>query len=174
MATAATRRPYVVGVFDDHYKADEAVTELIAAGFTAREVGTIVRDRNVPLGEDEKAEAYGEASIERTAAGAVTGAILGGALGAVSSLVIPGFGPVLLTGMLVMAAAGGFAGGFAGLISSAQLSDAQKHYYHQEVLRGKTLVAVNAGDRYSEAVAILEGCGARDVTREQTGAPTRV
>jgi len=108
MATStAIRRSHVVGVFDDHYKADEAVTELIAAGFTAKEIGTIVRDSNVPLGEDEKADAYGEASIERTATGAVTGAILGGALGAVSSILIPGFGPVLLTGMLVMASAFG-------------------------------------------------------------------
>lgn len=174
MATAATRRPYVVGVFDDHYKAEEAITELIAAGFSTRELGTIVRDPKIPLGEDEKAEAYGEASIERTATGAVTGAIIGTALGAVSSLIIPGFGPVILTGMLVMAAAGGFAGGFAGLVSSMQLTDTEKHYYHQEVLRGKTLVAVNAGDRYSEAVAILESCGARDVTREQTAEPTHV
>ncbi len=87
---------------------------------------------------------------------------------------IPGFGPVLLTGMLVMAAAGGFAGGFAGLISSMQLTDEEKHYYHQEVLRGKALVVVNAGDRYSEAVAILEGAGARDITREQTNQPTAV
>jgi hypothetical protein len=165
--TSAIRRSHVVGVFDDHYKADEAVTELIAAGFTAKEVGTIVRDPHVPLGEDEKADAYGEASIERTATGAVTGAILGGALGAVSSILIPGFGPVLLTGMLVMAAAGGFAGGFAGLVSSMQLSDEEKHYYHQEVLRGKTLVTVNAGDRFNEAAAILERCGARDVTRAQ-------
>lgn len=174
MATAATRRPYVVGVFDDHYKADEAVTELIAAGFSTKEIGAIVRDPHGKLGEDEKAEAYGEASIERTAAGTVGGAILGGALGAISSLLIPGFGPVLFTGILVGAVAGGFGGGFTGLISSMQLTDAQKHYYHQEVLRGKTLVTVNAGDRYSEAVAILESCGARDVTREQTNEPTHV
>ncbi len=79
MATAATRRPYVVGVFDDHYKAEEAITELIAAGFATEELGTIVRDPHIPLGEDEKAQAYGEASIERTAAGTLTGALLGGA-----------------------------------------------------------------------------------------------
>ena len=89
-------------------------------------------------------------------------------------MLIPGFGAVLLTGILVGAAAGGFGGGFAGLISSMQLTDEEKHHYHQEVLRGKTLIAVNAGDRYSEAVAILESCGARDVTREQAGAPTHV
>ena len=174
MASAATRRPYVVGVFDDHYKADEAVTELIAAGFSTKEIGAVVRDPKVKLGEDEKAEAYGEASVERTATGAVSGAILGGVLGAITSLLVPGFGAVILTGVLVGAAAGGFGGGFAGLISSMQLTDEEKHRFHQEVIRGKTLVAVNAGDRYSEAVAILESCGARDVTREQSTEPTHV
>jgi len=168
MATATTGRPHVVGVFDDHYKAEEAVTELIAAGFSTQELGTVVRDPKVPLGEDEKAEAYREASIERTATGAVSGAFIGGALGAVTALLIPGFGAVLVTGILVGAAAGGFAGGFAGLISSMQLTDEEKHYYHQEVVRGKALVVVNAGDRVPEAAAILERCGARNVTGEPT------
>jgi hypothetical protein len=174
MATTINQRSHVVGVFEDHYQADEAVTELIAAGFSTKGIGAVVRDKHIPLGEDEQAQAYGEAALARTSTGALTGAIVGGALGAVSSLLIPGFGAVLLSGILVMAAAGGFAGGFAGLISTIQLSDAEKHYYHQEVLRGRTLVVVNAGDRYSEAVAILESCGARDVTRQQDDQPVKV
>ena len=44
MSTAASERPYVVGVFEDHYKADHAITQLIAAGFTAKELGTARRD----------------------------------------------------------------------------------------------------------------------------------
>src|SRR5205823_14979048 len=139
-------------VFEDHYQADHAITQLIAAVFTAKELGTARRDNQAPLGEDEKAEAYGEAALARTSTGALTGAILGGALGAISSVLIPGFGPLLLSGILVMAAGGGIAGGFAALISTMRLSDQEKHYYHQELERGRCLVVVNAGDRYSEAV----------------------
>jgi outer membrane lipoprotein SlyB len=130
-----------------------------------------VRSDHEQLAEDEKAEAYGEAALSRTSTGAVTGAILGGALGAISSLLIPGFGTVLLTGILVMAAGGGIAGGFAGLISTMQLSDEEKHYYHQELQRGRSLVVVKAGPRYSEAVAILESHGAVDVTRRADAWP---
>jgi hypothetical protein len=164
------QRPYVVGVFDNHYQADAAVHELIEAGFTAKEIGVAMRGDEERLGEAEKAEAYGQAALSRTSTGAVTGAILGGALGAFSSLLIPGFGPVLLTGILLMAAGGGIAGGFAGLISTMQLSDEEKHYYYHELKAGRCLVFVKAGDRYTEALAILESHGAHDTARQQKGA----
>jgi hypothetical protein len=160
------RRPYVVGVFENHHQADAAVTELLAVGFTAKEVGVAMRHEE-KLAEDEKSDAYGRAALARTAKGAVTGAILGGALGAISSLLIPGFGPVLLTGVLLMAAGGGIAGSFAGLMSTMQLSEEEMHHYHRELAAGRCLVFVKAGDRYSEAVAILEEHGAHDITRQQ-------
>jgi hypothetical protein len=165
--TTTTPRPYVVGVFDNHEEADEAVRDLMASGFSAHEIGVAMREDHARLAEAEKAEAYGEASISRTSTGAVTGAILGGALGAISSLLIPGFGPVLLTGILVMAAGGGIAGGFAGLISSMQLSEEEQQYYHKELELGRCLVVAKAGDRYSNALAILESHGAHDITRQQ-------
>jgi hypothetical protein len=165
MSTTATQRPYAIGVFDNHRQADAALQDLLKAGFSAQELGFAMRGDETKLREDEKAEAYGEAAISRTSTGAVTGAILGGALGALSSLLIPGFGPVLLSGILVMAAGGGIAGGFAGLISTMELSDEEKHYYHRELEAGRCLVVVKAGDRYSEAVALLNSHGARDVSR---------
>jgi hypothetical protein len=99
--------------------------------------------------------------------GAVAGAVLGGALGAISSLLIPGFGPVLLSGILVMAAGGGIAGGFAGLISTMHLSEEEIQYYHRALEAGHCLVFVKAGDRYSEALAILESNGAHDTARSE-------
>jgi hypothetical protein len=168
MSSATRDRPYVVGVFENHYHADQAVAALIAAGFTTKEIGFAIRDDHARLGEDEKAQAYGEAAVARTSTGAATGAVLGGVLGAVTSLLIPGLGAMLLSGILVMAAGGAIAGSFAGLISSMQLSEQEKHYYHRELLAGRCLVVVNAGDRYSEAVAILESNGAHDITRQET------
>jgi hypothetical protein len=163
----AAKRPYVVGVFDDYHQAERAMSDLVAAGFPSREIGFAMRGDESRLREHEKAEAYGEAAVSRVSSGAVAGAVLGGALGAISSLLIPGFGPVLLSGILVMAAGGGIAGGFAGLISTMQLSEEEKLYYHRALEAGHCLVFVRAGDRYSEALAILESNGAHDTTRSE-------
>src|SRR5438874_6976480 len=165
MASDTMTRPYVVGIFDDYHQAEKAMSELMTAGFKADEIGFAMRGHESVLHENEKAEAYGQAALSRTSAGAVAGAVLGGALGAVSSLLIPGFGPVLLSGILVMAAGGGIAGGFAGLMSTMELSEEEKHYYHHELEAGRTLVFVKADDRYSEALAILESNGAHDAER---------
>ena len=62
---------------------------------------------------------------------------------------------------------GGIAGSFAGLMSTMQLSEEEMHHYHRELAAGRCLVFVKAGDRYSEAVAILEEHGAHDITRQQ-------
>jgi hypothetical protein len=166
MNATLTERPYVVGVFDNHHEADEAIRALLAAGFSANQMGFAMRDQRAPLNQTESAEAYGQAAVTRTSAGAAAGVLLGGALGAVSSLLIPGFGPVLLAGILVMAAGGGLAGGIAGLISTMELSEAEKHYYHHQLEVGRSLVFVKTGNRYSEAVAILETSGAHDIHRE--------
>jgi hypothetical protein len=172
MNTATTTRPYVVGVFDNHFEADQAIRELLAAGFPAKQIGAMMRGDEGKLQEAEKAEAYGQAAVTRTSTGAVAGAVLGGALGLFSSLLIPGFGPVLLAGILVMAAGGGIAGGFAGLMSTMELSDEEKHYYHHELEAGRTLVFVEADDRYSEALAILQSTGAHDTERRSEGSPS--
>jgi len=163
--TSTTARPYVVGIFDDHAQAEKAVRELMNAGFPQNEIGFAMRHDEGKLSEGEKADAYGNAALARTSTGAVTGGVLGGILGAVSSLLVPGFGPLLLSGILVMAAGGAVAGGFAGLISTMQLSDEEKHYYKGELEAGRCIVVVRTPQRYSEALAILTANGARDADR---------
>jgi len=55
-------------------------------------------------------------------------------------------------------------------MSTMELSDEEKRHYHQELERGRCLVFVKAGDRYSEALAILQWEGAHDIQRsEQVG-----
>jgi len=162
---ATLERPYVIGVFDNYRQAEKAMQDLLCAGFGAEYVGFAMRGDASQLEQADEGEAYGQAAISRTSTGAAVGAVLGGALGAVSSLLIPGFGPIILSGILIMAAGGGIAGGFAGLMSTMELSDEEEHYYHQELEAGRCLVAVKAGDRYSEALAILESDGGHDMQR---------
>jgi hypothetical protein len=163
--TGTVNRPYLVGVFHNHADADGAIDDLLANGFSTNDVGFAMRGHDSHLDESEQSEAYGEAAIVRTSTGAVAGAVVGGALGAISALLIPGFGAVLLAGILVMAAGGGLAGGFMGLMSTMQLSDEEKVYYHNELEAGRCLVFVKTASRYSEALAILENHGAYDATR---------
>jgi len=165
MNTTTTERPYVVGVFDNQYEADEAISALLTAGFSAEQMGFAMRGHESRLTPTESAVAYGDAAVTRTATGAVAGALVGGALGAISSLLIPGFGPLLLAGIVLMAAGGGLAGGFTGLMSTMELSDEEQRYYHRELEAGRCLVFVKAGDRYSEALAILVDHGAHDIRR---------
>jgi len=168
MNISAMQRPYAVGVFDNHYEADKAMSDLLAAGFNAKQMGFAMRGDESKLSAPEVAEAYGQAALTRTSTGAVAGAILGGAVGAVSSLLIPGLGPVLMAGIM-MAAGGGIAGAFAGVMSTMELSEEEKRYYHHELEAGRCLVFVKADDRYSEALAILESNGAHDATRREQG-----
>jgi len=164
---ATSTRPFVVGVFDDHAHAERAIHALLDAGFTEKDIGFAMRHGEGDLSEEDKADAYGHAALARTSTGAITGGILGGVLGAVSSLLIPGFGAVVLSGILVMAAGGAVAGGFAGLISTMQLSEEEKHFYKGELEAGRCIVVVRTPERYSEALAILASNGARDAERRE-------
>jgi hypothetical protein len=167
MATTS-QRPYVVGVFDTYEQAEHAMRDLIAAGFAPSDIGFAMRKQEGHLPDDEKAESYGHAALTRTTTGAVTGGVLGTLLGAISTLLIPGFGPVIGAGMLVMAAGGAVAGGFAGLISTMQLSEDEMRYYEGELRAGRPVVVVRTPDRYSEAMAILSNHEARDVNRDRS------
>jgi len=166
-STNTTQRPYVVGVFEKYDQAEKAIKDLLDAGFTRDEIGFAMRGNTAELDEGDKAEAYGNAALARTTTGAVAGSLLGGTLGAITSLLIPGFGAVLLSGILVMAAGGAVAGGFAGLISTMQLSDEEKLYYKGELEAGRCIVVVRTPERYSEALAVLTANGARDLSRQQ-------
>jgi hypothetical protein len=161
-----------IGVFTERAQADRALEALHNAGFTDDMIGFIQRDlRNadtrraatdateMPATADDKAGA--------AATGAVGGGILGGLLGAAAALVIPGIGPAIAGGILITtlggAAIGAVAGGLIGALTNMGIPEDEARYYQQELKAGRTLVTVNAGDRYNEAVTILRGQGAYDV-----------
>jgi hypothetical protein len=167
-----TNRTCVVGVFENYDDADRAVQELLRAGFSRHDVGFAMRHQEGQLDDAEKAASYGEAAIARTTTGAITGGVLGAVLGALTTLALPGLGLVVLSGALALGAGGAIAGGFAGLISTFQLDEEEMRYYEGELASGRPIVAVRAGSRFSEAVAILGNSGARDVNRQKTECPS--
>ena len=97
----------VIGLFDNRAEAQSVVQELLGAGFRRDDISVMSKkiegqDRQTREGE---AVAYveedGEEQIKDMAKGAGTGAAIGGLAGlllSLTSLAIPGIGPVLAAG----------------------------------------------------------------------------
>ena len=147
-----------VGLFETKARADQAVADLKAVGFTDSEIGMVHRD---PEGKTVKTGAADENHAgEGAAIGAATGA---GALAlgslAVTFGVIPVIGPILAVGplaaALISAAGGAAAGGLVGALVGWGIPEEDAAYYENEVKAGRYLVTVETSDRLEEARAIL-------------------
>src|SRR2546426_11593870 len=118
--TPGAHGPTIVGIFIDRSQAERAIRELKAAGFTEKQVGVAMLDR------DEQRRVIndtGSTAAEAAATGAISGGIVGGLIGLLGSLLIPGVGPIVVGGVLgstltgagIGAAAGGIIGALMGL-----------------------------------------------------------
>jgi hypothetical protein len=153
-------RTTAIGVFPDWAHVEQAVDELRRAGFRTDQVGFVTRNGTGLITDATDPEVRAETGA---AAGAVTGGLLGALLGGVAAVSIPGIGPVLaaglLAGVLSGTAAGAWGGGLLGALVGLALPEEEARHYQEEVRAGRTLVTVQAGDRYVEAVDILCRCG---------------
>jgi len=175
---AAQQRSTIVGVFEDRRKADDAVSELMKAGFRKDQIGVAMRDADARAGSD----ATDATDDSHAGTGAVAGAVTGLGLGALAGLgvlagVIPAIGPAIAAGTLGVvlsnAAAGAGIAGLVGALIGAGVPEHEARYYHQEFEAGRTIVTVHADGRADEAMAILRRFGAYDMnTRSATTAST--
>ena len=147
-----------VGVFETKARADQAVADLKAAGFTDAEIGMVHRDSE---GHTVKSGAADETNAaEGAAIGAATGAGVAGLVSlGVSFGVIPVIGPILAVGplaaALISAAGGAAAAGIGGALIGWGIPEEDAAYYEEEVKAGRYLVTVETGDRLDEARGIL-------------------
>jgi hypothetical protein len=174
-----------VGSFADYQTAESALTKLKASGFTMAQVSLVGRDLNgqttdtgaqtttniAELGDlhsddDRPKETAKNGAIAGTAFGSIAGLVVG-----VSSLAIPGVGPLILvgatatalataaTGGAIGAAAGGLVGGLVGL----GIPDDRANLYGGRVAAGNYLVIVEGADaEVARAAEILTECGIQD------------
>jgi hypothetical protein len=141
MAHTKNDKPVRVAVFDQVYKAEQAVEALLLEGFEKDQISVICSD---PAKErhfkEFEAEQAGEAAPRRAAVGGVIGATLGG-LAAAAALVTSGGVAVVAAGHLVASQAmGGIAGGFIGAMTSRGVDKEAAEYYEQSIEKGKILV----------------------------------
>src|SRR5687767_12961685 len=159
----------LVAVFDDRIAAEEAVDALHAAGFAHDKVGFAIR------GADEVSggmitDAVGTKDGKGAVAGALTGGMVGGVLAAAASLLVPGVGPVLASGILASffggAIAGTAVGGILGAMTGLGVSEEEARHYERAFHEGRAIVAVKPGSRFGDAANILARFGGRSIHTE--------
>jgi hypothetical protein len=153
----------IVGVFETPQRAQKAVMELKAAGFTEDQIGVISRN--------DEGKVVGKTADDRSeATGAATGAAAGAGLGALWGLgilagVLPGIGPAIVGGtlgvLLSSAAAGAAAAGIAGALIGLGVPEEEASFYEGEFKSGRTLVTVKAGAKSPSAQQVVERNGGR-------------
>ena len=159
----------VVGVTANYKEALRAVDELRSkAGLSDEEISVIARHPDPPHDSlhgtpGGTPEPQDEKSISRgAAAGGVMGGVGGLALG-VASLLIPGIGTVLASGIFVSvlggAAAGAAAGGFAGVLRDQGLPEERARQFEERLRKGEVVVSAYAptADQAEVAREILQG-----------------
>ncbi|HET6248159.1 MAG TPA: hypothetical protein VFE47_10720 [Tepidisphaeraceae bacterium] len=159
----------VVAVFEDRMAAEYAVDALEQVGFTHRHIGFVVRGADVAAG-GMLSSADGAKDIRGAAAGIITGGIVGGVLATAAAVFIPPVGVAIAGGLLASffggTVAGMAVGGMLGALKGLGVSEEESKFYEQKFHEGKAIVAVNAGDRASQAAAILARHGGLHIHSE--------
>jgi uncharacterized protein (TIGR02271 family) len=161
----------VVGLFEATQGAQEAVDELLRAGFRKDQIDFATHAGDAPHLGSAMAEPRSSARAGATT-GAVMGGLLGGLLGALAGG-LDSLGPVIVDGLVVGTlggiAVGAVAGGLLGALVSMAVPEDEVRYADQEHQAGPATVAVRADDRLQEAEAILRRCGADRVDTRDSG-----
>jgi hypothetical protein len=172
---AGTAGVIVVALFEQRSKAEDAIRHLKSAGFTNEQIGVATQDRVEPKKARSEGSAIDDEAgrivedtasglAEGAAAGALTGGVIGGLVGLVSSLLIPGLGPLVVGGILASTlmgmGVGAATGGLIGALVGMGVPEEDARYFDAGLRKGRTLLTVSGADRAPEAVTILERHGA--------------
>jgi len=152
----------VVAAFADAEAARAAIESLGEAGIDAGDISLLGARPAGP--DDPTGEALGHVAT-RAAEGAGVGAAAGGLAGlAITSIAIPGLGPLLGAGL--WAIAGGTAGGIVGAVTDLGISEAWEFTF-ANLEQDRVCVGVHAADgaTIDEAAEVLAGHEPLDLER---------
>ena len=166
----AGKNTAVFGIYSDRIRAEQALDELVAAGFRTEDVSVLMQDN---VGTKDFAHEKHTKAPEGATTGAVAGGVAGGALGllaGIGALAIPGLGPFVAAGPIMAALAGigsgGVVGGFIGALVGMGIPEFEAKRYEGRIKDGGILVSVHCDDSdwVTKAKDILKHSGAEDVS----------
>lgn len=142
----------VSAVFDNRMEAEQAVSQLRAAGVQDSSISVIAqREGEKAVETDGSGGEVAKDVIGTAALGAGAGTLLG-----IAALAIPGVGPLVAAGAIAStaipgaaltgAAIGAAAGGVAGLLKDHGVSEDDADYYQERIGQGGVFVSVDASD----------------------------
>src|SRR6202521_1943456 len=160
----------VFGIAKNESQAIAIADQLKAAGFSANDVSVLFPDKK---GTKDFAHEQNTKAPEGAATGAAGGAVLGGALGSmvgIGALAIPGLGPFIAAGPIMVALAGAAGGAAAGGVTGALIGMGILEYeakrYEGKVKDGNILMSVHTEDskERERAKDIFVNGGAKDIS----------
>jgi len=167
--TTTIERPTRAGVYDSVPEAEEAVSRLLAAGFSIDQITVVcsddVKERHFRAFEHE--DPAGRNTPVAASIGGAIGATVGG-LAVTTAGVATGNVPLAISGGAAGVVTGGVLGGFLGAMMTRGTEKAAADFYDQGVVDGRILVAVEVhGDGAEQSLAraeeILLEAGAKPV-----------
>ncbi|ANE46945.1 hypothetical protein SY83_12405 [Paenibacillus swuensis] len=160
---------HIVGVFESEAQAVEGIESLKRNGIHTDHISVIAKDGDVSASVEGQT---GAEHVEHPKSGAVLGGVIGGGAGlfaSVSTLAIPGIGPLLVGGALAATVAGAFigsaAGGSAGNLTELGIREDEAKHYDADLRAGRILVIAEAADN-QEARAVKALTDAKAVNAE--------
>jgi hypothetical protein len=159
-AKPLSEKPLRAGVFETVAAADQAVAELLAAGFTKDQITVICSAEAVQ--RHFKSYEHQDPAGKHAPAAAITGGAIGATLGglvAVAGAMTVGGVALLVAGGLALWT-GGVVGSLVGAMMTRGIEKELANFYDQEVSRGRILVAAEEQDparqeRLAKASAIF-------------------
>ncbi len=160
----------VFGIYQNRAAAENGVNFLKTNGFEMKDISLLLPQE---AGSQEMTYVKGSRASEGAAAGAGTGAILGGVLGllfGIGSIAIPGVGPFIAAGPLMVALAGMGVGGTLGIVSGTLVGFGFPEYeaqrYEGYVKQGGVLISVHVADHElsEKAKNLLKITDAKDIS----------
>jgi hypothetical protein len=160
----------VYGIMKNQIQLEGAIGQLRHQGFRAVDISVLQPETagNKDMGVENSTKSP-EGAATGTAAGVVTGGVLGWLVG-IGVLVIPGIGPFLAAGPIMVAlagmGAGAVLGGASGALVGLGIPEYEAQRYEGRVKDGGILLSVHCDDSdwASRAKKLLELAGADDVS----------
>ncbi len=154
----------VIGVMNDHSRAEEAVRSLREEGFRENEISIAARDEEGGADQGGEERSFDDQNLsDGTATGGAIGGVAGLLMGA-GALLIPGVGPIIAAGPLAGVLTGAVTGGIAGGLIDLGIPEERGKHYEERVKQGDILVAIKTDEnKVDTAASVLRKYGAMDV-----------